>query len=96
MTEKTFSSKAYGTSNNKDIRIDGRVQFDVLQVIRREYKLRSYTLNSVSAYFLKQQKEDVHHSIISGYILFFMFYFLLFIIYVLCFVFYYLFFIFIF
>lgn len=31
----------------------------------RDYKLRSYTLNAVSYHFLKQQKEDVHHSIIS-------------------------------
>lgn len=43
----------------------GRVFFDLLQVIQREYKLRSYTLNSVSAEFLGEQKEDVHHSIIT-------------------------------
>lgn len=45
--------------------IDGRVIFDVLQVIQRDYKLRSYTLNSVSAHFLGEQKEEVHHSIIT-------------------------------
>eukprot|EP00456_Euglypha_rotunda_P005747 TRINITY_DN109754_c0_g1_i1.p1 TRINITY_DN109754_c0_g1~~TRINITY_DN109754_c0_g1_i1.p1 ORF type:complete len:134 (-),score=16.21 TRINITY_DN109754_c0_g1_i1:70-471(-) len=45
--------------------IHGRIQFDLLQVIRRDYKLRSYTLNAVSAHFLDQQKEDVHYSIIS-------------------------------
>lgn len=38
---------------------------DMLQVMQRDYKLRSYTLNSVSAHFLAEQKEDVHHSIIS-------------------------------
>ena len=43
----------------------GRVMFDMLQVIQSNYKLSSYTLNSVSAHFLGQQKEDVHHSIIS-------------------------------
>jgi DNA polymerase delta subunit 1 len=43
----------------------GRVFLDVLQVVQRDYKLRSYTLNSVSAEFLGEQKEDVHHSIIS-------------------------------
>ncbi|KCV72566.1 hypothetical protein H696_00157 [Fonticula alba] len=37
----------------------------MLQVIQREYKLRSYSLNSVSIEFLGEQKEDVHHSIIS-------------------------------
>jgi len=43
----------------------GRVQFDMLQVIQRDYKLRSYSLNAVSAHFLGQQKEDVQHSIIT-------------------------------
>jgi DNA polymerase delta subunit 1 len=43
----------------------GRVFFDVLQVIQRDYKLRSYSLNSVSAEFLGEQKEDVHYSIIT-------------------------------
>ena len=37
----------------------------VLQVLVRDYKLRSYTLNAVSFHFLQEQKEDVHHSIIS-------------------------------
>jgi len=36
-----------------------------LQVLLRDYKLRSYTLNSVSYHFLGEQKEDVHHSIIT-------------------------------
>ena len=31
----------------------------------RDYKLRSYTLNAVSYHFLGEQKEDVHHSVIS-------------------------------
>ena len=31
----------------------------------RDYKLRSYTLNAVSYNFLKEQKEDVHHTMIS-------------------------------
>lgn len=43
----------------------GRVFFDVLQAIQRDYKLRSYSLNSVSAEFLGEQKEDVHYSIIT-------------------------------
>eukprot|EP01100_Stratorugosa_tubuloviscum_P014987 TRINITY_DN834_c0_g1_i1.p1 TRINITY_DN834_c0_g1~~TRINITY_DN834_c0_g1_i1.p1 ORF type:complete len:904 (-),score=332.36 TRINITY_DN834_c0_g1_i1:166-2877(-) len=60
-----FSSKAYGTRETKTISLTGRVQFDVLQLIQREYKLRSYSLNSVSAHFLGEQKEDVHYSIIS-------------------------------
>eukprot|EP00923_Selenidium_pygospionis_P030946 GHVN01054996.1.p1 GENE.GHVN01054996.1~~GHVN01054996.1.p1 ORF type:complete len:1132 (+),score=180.09 GHVN01054996.1:185-3580(+) len=61
----TFSSRAIGTHENKEFNIDGRLQLDVLECVRREYKLKSYTLNAVSAHFLKQQKEDVHYSIIG-------------------------------
>jgi DNA polymerase delta subunit 1 len=64
--DSTFSSKAYGIRENKEIKIEGRIQFDILPIMRRDYKLRSYTLNAVSAEFLGQQKEDVHHSIITG------------------------------
>lgn len=63
--DSIFSSRAYGTRENKVVNIEGRVQLDLLQFIQREYKLRSYTLNSVSAHFLNEQKEDVPHSIIT-------------------------------
>lgn len=49
----------------KDVNMDGRVQIDMMQVIIRDHKLRSYSLNSVSYHFLKEQKEDVPHTIIS-------------------------------
>jgi DNA polymerase delta subunit 1 len=45
--------------------MEGRLLFDLIQVMQRDYKLRSYSLNSVSAEFLGEQKEDVHHSIIT-------------------------------
>lgn len=54
-----------GTRENKDVNLDGRLKFDLLQVLLRDHKLRSYSLNSVSAHFLGEQKEDVHHSIIT-------------------------------
>ncbi|KAJ3039452.1 DNA-directed DNA polymerase delta [Rhizophlyctis rosea] len=60
-----FSSKAYGTRDSKTINLEGRLQMDVLQIMQRDHKLRSYTLNAVCAHFLGEQKEDVHHSIIS-------------------------------
>ncbi|KAK9843469.1 hypothetical protein WJX81_004288 [Elliptochloris bilobata] len=60
-----FSSKAYGTHDWKEISIDGRVQLDLLMAIQRDHKLSSYSLNAVSAHFLGEQKEDVHHSIIA-------------------------------
>lgn len=65
LTETKFSSKAYGTRESQDVNLDGRIKFDLLQILQRDYKLRSYSLNSVSAHFLNEQKEDVHHSIIT-------------------------------
>lgn len=50
--ETHFSSKAYGTRDSKETNMDGRLQLDILQVMQRDYKLRSYTLNSVCAHFL--------------------------------------------
>ena len=66
-TEKkvVLQSKQMGRRENKEINVEGRVIFDLLLVLVRDYKLRSYTLNAVSYHFLQEQKEDVHHSIIS-------------------------------
>jgi len=55
----------YGNRDSIDTTIDGRAQFDLLPYMFRNHKLSSYTLNNVSAEFLGQQKEDVHHSVIS-------------------------------
>ncbi|KAJ0976850.1 hypothetical protein J5N97_012324 [Dioscorea zingiberensis] len=63
--DTTFSSRQYGMRESKEVTVEGRVQFDLLQAMQRDYKLSSYSLNSVSAHFLGEQKEDVHHSIIS-------------------------------
>ncbi|KAF7356852.1 DNA polymerase [Mycena venus] len=60
-----FSSKAYGQRDSKETQLEGRLQLDVLQYMQREHKLRSYTLNAVCAQFLGEQKEDVHHSVIT-------------------------------
>ncbi|TCD65917.1 DNA-directed DNA polymerase delta [Steccherinum ochraceum] len=60
-----FSSKAFGQRDSKETVLDGRLQIDILQYMQREHKLRSYTLNSVCAQFLGEQKEDVHHSVIT-------------------------------
>lgn len=65
MRETTFQSSAYGKRENVETTIFGRVIFDILPYMYRNHKLSSYSLNSVSAEFLGQQKEDVHHSIIS-------------------------------
>ncbi|XP_074872198.1 DNA polymerase delta catalytic subunit isoform X2 [Carettochelys insculpta] len=63
--DSSFQSKQMGRRENKVINTEGRVQFDLLQVLLREFKLRSYTLNAVSFHFLQEQKEDVQHSIIT-------------------------------
>jgi DNA polymerase delta subunit 1 len=65
MKDTTFQSSAYGKRENIETTIHGRVIFDILPYMFRNHKLSSYSLNSVSAEFLGQQKEDVHHSIIS-------------------------------
>ncbi|KAJ7178836.1 DNA polymerase family B-domain-containing protein [Mycena crocata] len=63
--ETHFFSRAFGQRNSKETRLDGRLQLDLLQFMQREHKLRSYTLNSVCAHFLGEQKEDVHYSVIT-------------------------------
>ncbi|KAL4658284.1 DNA polymerase delta catalytic subunit [Arapaima gigas] len=63
--DSSFQSKQMGRRENKTVNMEGRVQFDLLQVLLRDYKLRSYTLNAVSFHFLQEQKEDVQHSIIT-------------------------------
>lgn len=63
--ETNFSSKQMGNRDTKATNTNGRLQLDLLQLVQRDYQLRSYTLNSVSAEFLKEQKEDVHHTMIT-------------------------------
>lgn len=60
-----FSSKQMGNRDTKATNTNGRLQLDLLQLVQRDYQLRSYTLNSVCAHFLKEQKEDVHHTMIT-------------------------------
>ncbi|XP_065340551.1 DNA polymerase delta catalytic subunit [Cloeon dipterum] len=63
--DSVLQSKQMGRRENKKTNMEGRVIFDLLLVLIRDYKLRSYSLNAVSFHFLGEQKEDVHHSIIS-------------------------------
>ena len=64
-TSTNFSSKQMGNRDTKATNTNGRIQLDLLQLIQRDHQLRSYTLNAVCANFLGEQKEDVHHSIIT-------------------------------
>lgn len=63
--DSTFQSKAQGIRDTKEITMEGRVQLDMLQHIQREHKLSQYSLNSVSITFLREQKEDVHWTIMK-------------------------------
>jgi DNA polymerase delta subunit 1 len=63
--DSRFSSKQMGNRESQATNIDGRLQLDLLQLIQRDHQLRSYTLNSVCAQFLGEQKEDVHHTMIT-------------------------------
>ncbi|KAK3374063.1 DNA polymerase family B-domain-containing protein [Lasiosphaeria ovina] len=63
--DTNFSSKQMGNRDTKATNTNGRLQLDLLQLIQRDHQLRSYTLNSVCSHFLGEQKEDVHHSMIT-------------------------------
>ena len=59
LVEKTLSSSALGSNQLKMVPMAGRYVFDLFQDIKREHKLESYSLNSVSKHFLKDQKNDM-------------------------------------
>jgi DNA polymerase delta subunit 1 len=61
--DTTFQSKAQGLRESKEVTMEGRVQLDMFQHIQKEHKLSQYSLNSVSLHFLKEQKEDVHWTV---------------------------------
>ncbi|EPR79322.1 DNA polymerase delta catalytic subunit [Spraguea lophii 42_110] len=64
--ESYFSSRALGARNSLEIEVYGRVIFDLIQIIRKEHNLRSYSLNAVSVRFLGEQKEDLPYYLIEG------------------------------
>ncbi|XP_030767293.1 DNA polymerase delta catalytic subunit [Sitophilus oryzae] len=63
--KETTTQTKIGKRMYKTINFEGRVPYDMLLVIKRDFKLRSYTLNSVCQEILGEQKEDVHYSIIT-------------------------------
>ncbi|XP_053908258.1 DNA polymerase delta catalytic subunit [Cuculus canorus] len=63
--DSAFQSRQLGRRESKVVSAEGRVTIDLLQVLLREHKLRSYSLNAVSFHFLGEQKEDVPHGIIA-------------------------------
>lgn len=59
ISEQTFSSGAYGSTDFKRLGIPGRINFDILIYIKRELKLDSYKLDNVAEKYLKEKKHDV-------------------------------------
>ena len=54
-----WSSSAYGNNDISIIDMQGRISIDMLPVIKRDYKLDKYDLNTVSMKFLKKGKHDI-------------------------------------
>lgn len=60
--EFSWSSDGAGFNEVFDLKIEGRINIDMLPVVRRDYKLDNYDLNTVSKHFLKKGKHDVKAS----------------------------------
>ncbi|XP_018336700.1 DNA polymerase delta catalytic subunit isoform X2 [Agrilus planipennis] len=63
--KETMNQTKVGKRLFKSVNVDGRIVYDMLTVVKRDFKLRSYTLNNVCQEILGEQKEDVHYSIIT-------------------------------
>jgi DNA polymerase delta subunit 1 len=59
MYSAKFSSSAYGDNEYNMVSSQGRMQIDLLELYKREHKLVSYSLNSVSEHFLGDKKNDM-------------------------------------
>ena len=59
----SFSSGAYGDSDYQMVDTVGRLQIDLLVIMKREHKLTSYSLNAVSEHFLKDKKVDMPYKL---------------------------------
>lgn len=65
VVKDSITQTKVGRRTFKVVNFEGRVQYDMYMVMKRDFKLRSYTLNNVSQEILGEQKEDVHYSIIT-------------------------------
>ena len=57
--KKVLNNQQSGFNDWKMTRLIGRIHIDLLQVIKKDFKLDSYKLNNVGEHFLKQGKDDV-------------------------------------
>ncbi len=59
MNKRAWSSSAYGQNTICNLEIDGRINIDLLPLVKRGHKFDRYTLDFVCKYFLKRGKHDV-------------------------------------
>jgi len=59
LTERQFSSSAYGDNDYEMVSTPGIFQIDLLVIMQREHKLTSYSLNTVAEHFLGEKKVDL-------------------------------------
>jgi DNA polymerase elongation subunit (family B) len=59
--EKTisWSSSAFKNNNFQFLDVEGRLFVDLMQIIKKDYKLDNYKLKTVSDFFLKDNKDDL-------------------------------------
>ena len=57
--KKILNNQQSGFNEWKMTRLYGRIHIDLLQVIKKDFKLESYKLNSVGEHFLGEGKDDV-------------------------------------
>jgi DNA polymerase delta subunit 1 len=61
------SNRRGNTQRKYIVKIQGRVCLDLLPVIRKNYKLGSYTLNNVSKHFLEDTKDEMPYTDITPF-----------------------------
>ena len=59
ITKKILNNQQSGFNEWKMTRLYGRIHIDLLQVIKKDFKLESYKLNNVGEHFLGEGKDDV-------------------------------------
>ena len=57
--EDQLNTSAYGDNTMKYLKMYGVTQFDLMFMIKKEYKLESYKLNSVAEHFTGDKKDDL-------------------------------------
>ena len=62
MTSKTWKSGAYGHQSINILQMEGRISIDLLPIVKRDYKLDKYDLNTVCKKFIGKTKHDVKAS----------------------------------